>query len=223
MTGNMARVLALLAIGGLLGTGLSCGDDDASSPTPDPDLRFFLTCGDPVCSGHRPDPAIPACIDQVEGASCADEGALCDPVRFCNERIVCATSDPQAGPGGCPISRRETKRDVRYLDRSQVEELHRDLLRVPLARYRYRAEGPGARERLGFVIEDVEPSPGVDSERDRVDLYGLATMAVAGLQAQAREIARLEAEIRDLRARLDALETPAPGSSPEEDAPPPVD
>jgi hypothetical protein len=76
--------------------------------------------------------------------------------------------------------------------------------RFRLATYRYRDAGPADRAHLGFIIEDVEPSAAVDAERDQVDLYGYASMAVAALQVQARQIESLQAELFALRRELDA-------------------
>ena len=53
-----------------------------------------------------------------------------------------------------------------------------------------------------FILEDVEPSPRTDSERDRVNMYGYASMAVAALQQHEEQIEVLRAEIATLRAAL---------------------
>jgi hypothetical protein len=82
-------------------------------------------------------------------------------------------------------------------ERSKLAE---DVQSIPLVRYRYK-DGP-EREHLGFIIEDVEPSPGVDSQRDQVDLYGYTSMAVAAIQEQHREIEALKREIKELRSEL---------------------
>jgi hypothetical protein len=54
------------------------------------------------------------------------------------------------------------------------------------------------------MIDDVAPSAAVAADRDHVDLHGYASMAVAAIQAQARELEALRAEVARLRARLDA-------------------
>ena len=59
-----------------------------------------------------------------------------------------------------------------------------------------------ATSRLGFIIEDVEPSLSVDAPDDMVDLYGYTTMTVAALQAQARELAALRREVAGLKRDL---------------------
>ncbi|HJQ84689.1 MAG TPA: tail fiber domain-containing protein, partial [Candidatus Binatia bacterium] len=161
--------------------------------------RWFTTCGDPVCGGHRDQGVKPCAAGQTAGATCDEDGATCDPLSDCNELLLCTTSDPTHG-GLCPISRRRFKEDVHYLDAAEIRRLHDTLMRFPLASYRYRGGEP--RPHLGFVIEDVEPSPSVDAARDMVDLYGYTTMAVAALQAQSREIAALRHEVRALRRAL---------------------
>ena len=127
------------------------------------------------------------------------EGTRCDPGNDCNALLVCATSDPTHG-GVCPISRARYKEDVRYLGPEEVRRLHDELMKFPLATYRYK--GDACRQHLGFVIEDVEPSLSVDAPDDMVDLYGYTTMAVAALQAQARELAVLKREVAALKREL---------------------
>jgi hypothetical protein len=100
----------------------------------------------------------------------------------------------------CPTSRAKYKTDIDYLSSDERARLANDVESIPLVRYRYK-NGP-EREHLGFIIEDVEPSPGVDSARDEVDLYGYTSMAVAALQEQHREIEELKAEVKRLRAQL---------------------
>lgn len=82
---------------------------------------------------------------------------------------------------------------------------------LPLARFRYRGD-LSAREQLGFIIEDVEATPGVDG--DHVDLYGYTTMGVAAIQEQAARIEALERELHALRARLAAVESARKGGPP---------
>jgi hypothetical protein len=113
--------------------------------------------------------------------------------------LVCASSDPTHG-GACPVSRAKYKTDIQYLSAGERAKLADDVQSIPLVRYRYK-DGP-ERQHLGFIIEDVEPSPGVDSAHDQVDLYGYTSMAVAALQEQHREIEALKREVESLKARL---------------------
>jgi len=100
----------------------------------------------------------------------------------------------------CPISRARYKEDIRYLGPEDVQRLHDELMKFPLATYRYK--GDACREHLGFIIEDVEPSLSVDAPDDVVDLYGYTTMAVAALQAQAHELDALKREVAALKREL---------------------
>ena len=175
----------------------ACGSD----PTPPP--RWYFTCGDPVCSGHQSPPGgVPPCSFEDPGEGCRPEGARCDPVDECNRLLVCAASDPAQQPGGCPISSARWKRDIEYLDDADLRRLHAELRRFRLASYRYRARGPEDRRHLGFIVEDVGRSAAVNAGNDRVDLYGYASMAVAALQVQAKQIESLQAEVSALRREI---------------------
>ena len=112
-------------------------------------------------------------------------------------------SDPNSDPthgGQCPISRAKYKTGIEYLSPADRAKLSEDVQSIPLVRYRYKDRPE--REHLGFIIEDVEPSPGVDSQRDQVDLYGYTSMAVAALQQQHHEIEMLKHEIQEPRSQL---------------------
>lgn len=172
----------------------SCGAEPAD------ELRWYTTCGDPACAGYAgPTDGLPQCTEEVEGEPCSDAAARCDPEDACNTRLICATEDPKQGEGGCPISRRAYKHDVRYLDPAAVERVRKDALDLPLATWRYNGAPASDPPRLGFVIEDRPASPAVSPDGAHVDVYALAAMAIATAQAQEREIAAL-------RARIDALE-----------------
>jgi hypothetical protein len=161
-------------------------------------LQLYTTCGDPVCSGWK-DKGLPLCTkNQQPGSGCGTQGEQCDPKDGCNQLYVCADKDPKQA-GGCPISKAQWKRDLHYVDAQEAAALADRLLAVKLATYRYKAQGPAAPKRLGFVIEDDPHSPAVDPERDMVDLYGYLSMAVATLQRQEQRIDALEAELQVLR------------------------
>ncbi|MCK6573592.1 hypothetical protein L6V77_21130 [Myxococcota bacterium] len=167
------------------------------------DTRWYLTCGDPVCRGHQPDPNIPPCDDAMFfGEACATPDVMCDPIDDCNARLVCTDVDPRLGP--CPISKRAYKDDVRYLPPTEVDAKASALLSVKLAEYRYTRETPGGKAHLGFIIDDGVPGDALRPSGDQVDLYGYTSLAVAALQAQARQIATLEARLAQLEAELGA-------------------
>jgi hypothetical protein len=104
----------------------------------------------------------------------------------------------------CPVSERKHKKDITYLSEADRERLHDQLLRFPLATYRYTSEGEADREHLGFIIDDIAPSPAVQQNGERVDIYGYQTMAVAALQVQARELAALRRELEELKTACGA-------------------
>ena len=191
-----------LTVGAVLAlacTMTSCG----GAPPPAP-LQWYATCGDPVCRGYTPPAGVPRCTTETTGATCATAGTRCDPMDSCNALYICATSDPKMGTGGCPISRQKYKTDIHYLDEAGLEKYAGELSKVKLATYKYKTGGP---TRLGFIIEDHEPSVSIDSEHDMVDLYGYTSMAVAALRMQEKQLAALQQQVRELSAQLQAAKT----------------
>jgi hypothetical protein len=167
---------------------------------------YFFTCGDPVCQGHTRKDLTPCAPEQKPGAPCCPNQS-CDPGDDCNRTLVCATDDPTNG-GMCPISRRAAKRNIHYLGDQDRARLRDQLLELKLATYEYALPGSPDGAHLGFIIDDVGPdSPSVASDGDHVDLYGYASLAVAAIQAQAREIAALRRELAAMRAELDDTRT----------------
>jgi hypothetical protein len=188
---------------GLFVLALAAGCSPDASPPP----RLFFSCGDPVCRGYTGGSGLPRCTSaQVAGASCGAEGPACDPADECNRVLVCSRDDPTRGTGGCPISLAAFKKDIRYLDAREVEHQRDEVLRIPLATWRYRWERDDAPARLGFLIDDLGPAACVRPSGERVDLYGYASMTVAAVQAQQREIDALRREVADLRAAVRARE-----------------
>jgi len=185
------------------GPGNGSGDLDGDAGTDA--LLWRPTCGDPVCmaGGHR-DHGLPRCTVETAGKQCTSPGATCDPGNDCNEDLVCSTKDPRQQAGGCPISRASYKKDIHFLSDRDLESYRDQLLALPLATYRYQQSSPGSRLHLGFLIDGHESLACVAPERDQVDLYGYASMAVAALKVQAREIDELKKEIADLRAAISA-------------------
>jgi hypothetical protein len=186
---------------------LACGEG-ADSDAPPAEPVWFSTCGDPACGGYNgPTDGIPACSEEVEGVACATAGATCDLGDDCNTRLVCATEDPKGDSGGaCPVSRAKYKHDIHYLTADEVDAVRRATLDLPLATWRYNGADPASRARLGFILDDRPTLPAAALDGEHVDVYGLASMAVATVQAQAREIEALRATQASLEARLAALE-----------------
>jgi hypothetical protein len=182
------------------------GNDDATGGggggSSSGQLQWYSTCGDPVCGPEPRDLGLPACAAGVsEGTACSTSGEQCDAQLGCGASLICASSDPKTGPGGCPISRAAYKADVSYVSAEQRAQLTRDLLAIPLASYVYR-EDEGQTRQLGFIMEDVEPSPSVYSSMNKVNLYGYTSMVVAAVQEQQLELERLRAEVAELREEL---------------------
>ncbi|HMI93255.1 MAG TPA: tail fiber domain-containing protein [Polyangiales bacterium] len=163
------------------------------------DLQWFTSCGTPVCSSD-PDAfdsaSIDNCTNEKVGDPCSVEGARCDGVATCGATLICASSDPQSGAGGCPRSRARYKQDIHYLDGQALAQYHEQVVHMPLASYRYKQSAEGT-DQLGFIIEDVEPSAAVSG--DRVNLYGYLSMAVAAIKVQQQQIDSLERELAELK------------------------
>ena len=207
-SGNPFPLCALVIAAWVTGCGSSAsGRAGASDSGSDSDaanvaLQWWATCPDPACSSHR-DAGIPACTTEAAHAPCSQLGAQCDPGDRCNSHLVCSDQDPTPSVG-CPISRMSEKTDIRFLSSEDLATYRDQVLALPLATFRYREGGPGSRLHLGFMIDGHESLVCVDPGRDRVDLYGYASMAVAALQVQAREIEQLRKQVAALQARVEA-------------------
>ena len=174
-------------------------------------FRWYLGCP-PRIPGNQVCPPSVVCTTEGVGAPCGEpEARCCRPGSRCtggqcNAPVVCADKDP-VPPGGCRLrSRRRFKHDIEYLAQSDLERLRSKLLGMNLTRFRYNGEPASTAPHLGFIIEDVEPSPSVDSQHDAVDLYGYVSMAVATIQVQEGEIQALRQEIDALRRQMGRLE-----------------
>ena len=159
-------------------------------------MTYWETCGDPVCVGHY-DHGVPVCTDQTEGAACSDRSERCDPENTCNSDLLCTNRNPRVG---CRRSRREYKRDITYVTESERSKLLAEVLEIPLVTYHYHEDADTRPLRLGFIIEDVEPSLSVNSEQNVVDVYAFTSMAVAAIQEQQEQIEALQREVEALRA-----------------------
>jgi len=160
-------------------------------------------CNGPLtwhCDAPNADPDCPHARPAI-GAACAKEGQFCnygcepDVSRRCSAGAWAAAS----APGGCPISTRRAKKEIRYLsdeDRARFAAQARDLR---LATYRYRDPAPDRRSHLGFILEDSPGCAAADMEKRQVDLYSYVSMVLVLAQQQQREIASLKRELAALR------------------------
>jgi len=137
------------------------------------------------------------------GSPCTMQGQECaaGPPVECGQTVIeCDKGVWTVLDNSCPISTRRMKKNIAYLAPSDAERTRDELLSVRLATYRYKS-GDDATH-LGFIIEDMpEQSPAVMPSRERVDLYGYTSMAVATIQLQQAEIAALEKRLADVEAR----------------------
>ncbi len=175
------------------------------------------------------EPPQPACACPV-GPPVADDGSMASTPSdattvYCNAMSQCETTfkkgvacgastcapsetccsgmpypSPTCTSGPCAVSRRAYKKDISYLADEDRQRLTDELYSFRLATYRYKGEASSNPTHLGFMIDDVAPSPAVTQKTgDSVDLYGYTTMTVAALQTQAREIAELRREVDELK------------------------
>jgi hypothetical protein len=212
--GLPAALLPLTLAVAVIGFVTACGDaeDDDSSSGDDTSTSattaWYMGCGDPVCGGYTgPFTGVNLCTSETLGDACAPEGEQCDPEDGCNALMVCATEDPTQQDGGCPISLRSAKRDVRYLGPTEVGSVRDTLMGVRLATWNYNWDPAESRPRLGFIIDDQPGSVAIQPDGRHVDLYGYTSLAVAAAQAQQSELELLREEVAALRAEMQALKT----------------
>jgi hypothetical protein len=169
-------------------------------------LTWRTTCGDPVCRVppvNDVDSGLASCsTDQQAGKSCSTAGETCDPHGTCGEKLTCADHKLDVM---CPRSNRSVKQDIRYLGSEDLEQLADEVSKVRLTTYTYSDPSLGTDKHLGFIIEDNPESPAVYPNQHHVDLYGYASMAVAALQVQEKQLRSQEAEMADLRRELSAM------------------
>ena len=98
------------------------------------------------------------------------------------------------------VSRREYKKDIDYVSSDERADLARQALEIPLARYRYKTEPETQSKHLGFIIDDQSPSsPAVASDATHVDLYGYASMLLATVQEQQKQIDALQKQVDGMK------------------------
>ena len=120
--------------------------------------------------------------------------------------MCCPVTDRCGCDPHCGVSSRAFKTDIHYLSDADEKELEGQLRALRLASYRYKDSLDDGRTHVGYILEDSPDAASSDSARSRVDLYTYSSLAVATLHAQDEKIASLEAQMKELRARQDALE-----------------
>ena len=176
--------------------------------------KGFPLCGCPTMPTVSDDTSTDTGVSGTKAVFCNAAG-LCETsfkgkvcgTTVCGPSQTCCSGVPLPEPtcyneNICPISQREHKKDIAYLGEVDRQRLSEELLGIPLATYRYTSESKEERAHLGFIIDDIAPSPAVVASGERVDMYGYATMSVATLQIQAREIAALRRELEALQREV---------------------
>ncbi len=197
--------------------GTACAGDEGATCEYDSLLCHCTTCPDPyplcmtvdppvwACEAPNPDTSCPA-AQPLLGTTCAMEGQTCDYGCEAGQQRVCMGGiwTAASSPGGCPISTRRVKRDIDYLEATEVDAIAREVLGTRLATYEYKDPALAPGRHLGFIIEDQPHSYSVDPERSQVDLYGYTSMLVAATQAQNRRIEELERTVTALQRQVQA-------------------
>ena len=169
-----------------------------------------VSCSGPLiwhCASPNPDTKCPAGIPNL-GTACTVEAYQC--VYGCEPNMArtCTAGHwvASTGPGGCPVSSRRFKRDIEYLGATDLQRLTQQLLSLKLTTYDYKDPALAGRRHLGFIIEDGPRTFAIDTQGDRVDLYGYTSMAVAAVQVQSKELAALQAEVKALKEQVAAMQ-----------------
>ena len=156
-----------------------------------------------TCSGAAiSDRGLASCasLGVTRGQACGTSSLSCYVARACPDGrqavadfLVCAAK----APGRCLTrSSRRYKNDVHYLSDAQVQDLARQIEKLPLATFRY-DDQVGDQTRLGFLTEDAPAAPFVSQDGRTVDLYALLSASIAAIQAQDARIRALEDQVRE--------------------------
>lgn len=182
--------------------GVGCSNYPVRQRDCDPDAGVTTSCCDTTkLEWHCYDgPKYCATPRPRIGAACTVEGESCgiDEPKECGQTVMqCRNGIWDLSNTQCAVSSATMKREIAYVDADAAATLHSELMSVRLATYRYKS-GDEARH-LGFIIEDMpQGSAAVLPARDRVDLYGYVSMAVASVQQQQKEIDTLKADVARL-------------------------
>ncbi len=131
------------------------------------------------------------------GTACSQDNQYCQYGDCNSTALRCESGTWHTQMTGCPISTSRYKEGIHYLSSDELHVLASETLETPLANYQYKIGD--SHPRLGFIIEDNPGSPAVVHGKDRVDLYGYTSMAIATLQVQNHQIEKLEHEVTELR------------------------
>jgi hypothetical protein len=193
--------------------GVACSNYPIRMPDCNPDAGITTSCcdttkivwscfdGPAYCKPSRP---------RVGTACTSGETCAVDEAVECGQTVLaCQKGVWDLVNSSCPVSTAHAKKDITYVDDAQAKELHDELMSVRLARYRYK-QGDEA-PHLGFIIDDMpQGSEAVLASRERVDLYGYVSMAVASIQQQQKEIDRLQHDVARLEAENAAMKKRRP-------------
>lgn len=101
-------------------------------------------------------------------------------------------------------SRQDLKRDIQYLNANSRNQIGQMVLDMPLATWNYKSDAPDTPQRLGFMIDDIEPSFAVqDQIGNSVNTYGFVSMATAAIQMQQEQIQELQVTLKKLGVQVD--------------------
>jgi hypothetical protein len=195
--GRQANVLMYCDLNG------GCGLNVPVCSPPASRLHWESTCGFPVCGNpelEQLDSGAPSCGAIHESDPCTDQDTTCNPGLGCGVLLRCTNAPIDKSM--CPISSERYKKDINYLTDSDLAKVANNVQKIKLATYYYKDQLPEEQKHLGFIIEDNPKTPAVFMSRDRVDLYGYASMAIAALQVQNRQIQAMEQELESLRAEI---------------------
>jgi len=92
------------------------------------------------------------------------------------------------------ISTREAKKDISYLEESDLNGVLEKVRGIKVAEYHYSNEASSSPLRLGLIAEEA-PLEVLSADGKGVDLYKLSAFTLAGLQILESKIAALEATI----------------------------
>jgi len=194
----------------------SGGNDSVATDSPAQDVVEFdaAECVPPGDTCATPCPSGTVCL-RVSGPQPTDLGCTtipkacngagtCDCMKacFCNQGIdkCMAQQDGSLLCDNGKISKRAFKTDIEYVANDERADLARETLAIPLATYRYKTESAGAKRHLGFIIDDQPAtSPAVAGDQTHVDEYGYASMLLATVQEQQKQIDALRKEVEALK------------------------